>query len=170
MTTHHKLDEGPYGAAIEIHRDGDVVNSPDDASVSLWVSTALSDWSRPEVLVPELPVVGIRITGESEARALNHHWRGRDYPTNVLSFPSEVAGFLGDIALCAPVIEQEAKTHKKSSQAHWAHLVIHGVLHLRGHDHETKASANVMERQEIEKLQTLGFDNPYVMEEGTVDK
>jgi probable rRNA maturation factor len=102
----------------------------------------------------------IRIVGRREARALNRHFRRRDYATNVLSFPY---GPSGDIVLCHPLIAREAREQKKSVRAHYAHLVVHGVLHLRGHAHDDKASARRMEAREIRILHRLGFADPYTV-------
>lgn len=112
----------------------------------------------------------IRIVGAAESRALNRTWRGKDKPTNVLSFPAQDESFrhmdepvpLGDLAICAPVVAREAREQGKSARAHWAHMVVHGVLHLLGYDHENDADANRMEGEEIRILQQLGFNNPYL--------
>ena len=97
----------------------------------------------------------IRIVGEREARRLNRRFRGMDKATNVLSFHT------GDIVLCHPVVAKEARAQGKTLAAHYAHLVVHGVLHLRGYDHMKKADAERMERAEIRVLRRLGFENPY---------
>jgi probable rRNA maturation factor len=97
----------------------------------------------------------IRIVGEREGRRLNRAFRGKDKATNVLSFHT------GDIVLCHPVIAREAREQGKKLAAHYAHLVVHGVLHLRGHDHMRKRDAARMERAEIRILRRLGFANPY---------
>jgi probable rRNA maturation factor len=88
-------------------------------------------------------------------------FRKKDYPTNVLSFP--YGGGSGDVVLCHPVIAKEAKAQRKTLRAHYAHLVVHGVLHLRGHGHRRKLEAARMERIEIRVLRSLGFDNPYTV-------
>ncbi|HUR40708.1 MAG TPA: rRNA maturation RNase YbeY [Verrucomicrobiae bacterium] len=108
----------------------------------------------------------IRIVGSGESRALNHQFRGRDKPTNVLSFPygeGPASGVLGDIVVCAPVVNREAKEQGKLPAAHWAHMVIHGVLHLRGFDHIRKIEAKVMEQRERAILARLSFPDPYVL-------
>jgi probable rRNA maturation factor len=110
--------------------------------------------------------VCLRVVGPTEARRLNRDWRGRDYATNVLSFPAgEIRAPgpkpLGDIVICASVVAREARTQGKPLAAHWAHLVVHGVLHLLGHDHEDDGEARRMERREVAVLRTLGFPNPY---------
>jgi len=101
----------------------------------------------------------IRIVGAAESKLLNDRYRKKAYPTNVLSFG--YGGGSGDIVLCHPVIAKEARAQGKSLRAHYAHLVVHGVLHLRGHDHLRRADAARMERAEIRILRSLGFANPY---------
>jgi probable rRNA maturation factor len=104
----------------------------------------------------------VRIVGAGEARALNRNYRGKDRPTNVLTFVMRSRPRLeGDIALCAPVIQREARARGKSAAAHYAHLVVHGVLHLQGYDHETERDARVMERRESRVVESLGFPDPY---------
>lgn len=102
----------------------------------------------------------IRIVDEAESRALNHRYRGKDKPTNVLSFHGE-ADVLGDLVICAPVVAREAVEQDKTARAHWAHMVVHGCLHLQGYDHEAALDAARMEARETRILKTLGFDNPY---------
>lgn len=113
-------------------------------------------------------VLTIRLVGNAESRRLNRTWRGKDKPTNVLSFPSGAAlpvasqsMELGDLAICAPVVAREAREQQKLPRAHWAHMVIHGVLHLLGHDHENDADAHEMEALEVQLLAGFGYSNPY---------
>lgn len=107
--------------------------------------------------------ITIRIVNEAEGRQLNHDYRHKDYATNVLSFVYETAPVvLGDLVLCAPVVTREAQEQGKSAMAHYAHLIVHGVLHLQGYDHENNADAAVMEAREIEIVTGLGFANPYL--------
>jgi probable rRNA maturation factor len=103
----------------------------------------------------------IRVVGVREARALNHRFRRRGYATNVLSF---TYGRAGDLVLCHPVIAREAREQRKSVRAHYAHLVVHGALHLRGYDHDDNASARRMEAAEVRVLGRLGFRDPYTVE------
>lgn len=114
--------------------------------------------------------LSIRIVGAAESRRLNRTWRGKDKPTNVLSFPPPAASRqvpidgavpLGDLAICAPVVAREAREQGKASQAHWAHMVVHGVLHLLGYDHEIDRDAAVMEAREVTLLANFGYANPY---------
>jgi len=109
----------------------------------------------------------IRLVDEAESRRLNREFRGQDHPTNVLSFPVEVPAFvgselLGDIVICAPVVQREAELQGKPLPAHWAHMVVHGVLHLLGLDHQSDKEASAMERIEVKILQKLGFSDPYL--------
>jgi len=119
---------------------------------------ALARWAR---AARPAGSITLRIVGAGEGRALNRRFRRRDYATNVLSFPH---GRDGDIVLCHPVIAREARHHGKSVRAHYAHLVVHGVLHLRGYEHDDKASARRMEAREIRLLRRLGFADPYTVE------
>lgn len=116
--------------------------------------------------------LGVRIVGAAESRRLNRRYRGRDEPTNVLSFPapelppaglaSAVPRLLGDLVVCAPVVRGEARTQGKTLRAHWAHLIVHGALHLVGYDHQRSAAeAGRMERREVTVLRRLGFADPY---------
>ena len=108
--------------------------------------------------------VTIRIADAQEALELNSQYRGKDYATNVLTFPlSEIPHLLGDIIICAPVVAAEAAAQNKSLEAHFAHLTVHGMLHLCGYDHETEPQAELMESLEITILQKLGYANPYLV-------
>lgn len=115
----------------------------------------------------------IRIVDTDESRQLNHRYRQQDKATNVLSFPFEAPpgisiDLLGDLVICAPTMATEAEQQNKTTEAHWAHIVIHGVLHLLGFDHIENEDAQRMETEEIKILQSLGFANPYMeaVEEG----
>ena len=131
---------------------------PDDALFGRWVETALQGTSEAELT--------LRLVDRDESRKLNQRYRGKDQPTNVLSFPAELPPdlgipLLGDIVLCAPLVGEESAAQNKSLSAHWAHLVMHGVLHLLGHDHQSEREAVEMEAIEVELLASLGFANPY---------
>lgn len=132
---------------------------PTRAVLRRWVKAALEGRrARAELTV--------RVVNETEGAALNERWRARRGPTNVLSFPAEpVPGVaedvLGDIVICAPVVEREAREQRKALEAHWAHLVVHGCLHLLGYDHQRKADAKMMEETEATILAGLGYTDPY---------
>lgn len=132
---------------------------PDQEQLQAWVNKALQIRS---------PVqMSIRIVDEDESQSLNHEYRGKDKPTNVLSFPMEMPidaeeRILGDLVICASIVEKEAAEQHKTAEAHWAHMVIHGVLHLQGFDHMTDEQAEEMEALEIKHLEELGFRNPYI--------
>jgi len=131
---------------------------PGNQEFNLWVSTALQEKDEAELT--------LRLVDEAESRELNSRYRGKDAPTNVLSFPAGLPPgidipLLGDIIICAPLVHEEAAAQNKPVQAHWAHLVIHGVLHLLGHDHQDEQEAREMETIEVALLFSLGFPNPY---------
>lgn len=118
--------------------------------------------------------VTVRIVDVSESQSLNYEYRGKDKPTNVLSFPFEAppgitVPLAGDLVICAPVVEREAIEQRKTSTAHWAHMVVHGMLHLQGYDHVDDGDAEIMEALEIRLLAQLGFGNPYEAEETEQD-
>ncbi len=132
---------------------------PAEKDFRLWVEAALIDY-------PDDAAVTIRLVDEPEGRELNRRFRQKDAATNVLSFPADVPGMiqlpdLGDIVLCAPVVTREAAEQGKHPSDHWAHLVIHGILHLLGHDHQEEQRALNMETIEIDVLNKLGISNPY---------
>lgn len=139
---------------------------PDEASLQAWAELAWQGEDPSEVT--------IRIVDVPESQELNLQYRGKDKPTNVLSFPFEApAGITmplaGDLVICAPVVEQEAREQHKQLDAHWAHMVVHGMLHLQGYDHIEDDDAEVMEGLEVQLLAQLGFINPYEAEETEQD-
>jgi probable rRNA maturation factor len=106
--------------------------------------------------------IAVRIVGEGEGRTLNRDWRGKDYATNVLTFDYEKEPLVvADLVLCAPVVEREARAEGKAIEAHYAHLLVHGVLHAQGWEHERAAEARRMEARESAIVQALGFADPY---------
>ena len=106
--------------------------------------------------------VTFRLVGAREGRILNRDFRGRDYATNVLTFPyADIEPLCGDIVLCAPVVAKEAREQHKPVEAHYAHLVVHGLLHLQGYDHENSKDARIMETLEAEIVVKLGYADPY---------
>lgn len=138
---------------------GTVSPLPTPEQIEAWVRAALE---------PRLPAAQlvVRIVDEIESRDLNERYRHGSGPTNVLSFPFEQPDMLdppllGDVLVCAPVVKREADEQDKPVDAHWAHMVVHGVLHLSGYDHETDGDAAVMEQLEQEILASLGIGDPY---------
>ena len=143
---------------VEIQNVENLDPIPDSELLSQWVeSSLLTAYDQLEQTV--------RVVGENESRSLNQQYRSIDRPTNILSFPSESIYLdyecLGDLVICAPVVVAEARQQGKSPEAHWAHMVVHGMLHLQGYEHEGEIEAGEMEALEIKILSTLGFSNPY---------
>ena len=133
--------------------------APRRAQITMWASTALGRKAADREM-------SVRVVGPTESRRLNARYRGHDKPTNVLSFPAaelpEGPGRpLGDLVICPEVVRAEARAQHKTLRAHWAHLVVHGALHLVGYDHQDPADADRMERREVAVLRRLGFPNPY---------
>ncbi|MEE9356812.1 rRNA maturation RNase YbeY [Candidatus Vondammii sp. HM_W22] len=144
---------------LEIQRESRSADLPADDKLREWTEAALNSRHQQVELV-------IRIVDEDESRDLNREYRGKARPTNVLSFPFEApqvleSDLLGDLVICAPVVVAEASAQKKSVEAHWAHMVIHGALHLQGHDHQNEKEADEMECLEVEILSRLCFPDPY---------
>lgn len=134
---------------------------PSEEQLQLWASAALS--GRTDFAEPELT---IRLVAEEESQELNNEYRGKDKPTNVLSFPFEAPPqvpieLLGDLIVCAQVVQQESEVQRKAAEAHWAHMVVHGCLHLLGYDHIKDDEAEVMEDLERQIMAGLGFPDPY---------
>jgi probable rRNA maturation factor len=132
---------------------------PDAASILRWAEHAC--------LCEDAAVVSVQIVSADEMRVLNKTWRGHDKATNVLSFPMSSpdvidVNILGDLALCAAVINTEAMQQHKAGDAHWAHMLVHGMLHLQGYDHIEDSQADQMEALEIRMLSQLGYSNPYL--------
>nr|WP_298146185.1 rRNA maturation RNase YbeY [uncultured Pseudomonas sp.] len=145
---------------LDLQIASDAGNLPSEAQFRAWCELALRQRSADSELT-------IRLVDESEGRELNHTYRQRDYATNVLSFPADVPDglldipLLGDLVICAPVVEREALEQNKPAHAHWAHMVIHGCLHLLGYDHIEDEEAEEMEALERELLAELGHADPY---------
>ena len=137
---------------------------PSTASFRTWVEASLRGAKRRKATE-----LYIRIVDTDEGRALNRDYRGKDYATNVLSFPVELPPgialpLIGDLAICAPVVAREAKEQSKLPRDHWAHMTVHGVLHLLGYDHIEDAEAEAMEALETRILAGLGIADPYAVE------
>ena len=133
---------------------------PSHADFLTWCTLALRQRSNDSELT-------IRLVDAQEGLELNATWRGKDYPTNVLSFPADIPDglldipLLGDLVICVPVVAQEAAEQHKDLNAHWAHLVMHGCLHLLGYDHIDDAEAEEMEDLERQLLAEIGYPDPY---------
>ena len=157
------MTKGPIHLDVAVNYAAPRAGVPAAVSFRKWVAAALKGRIREADLA-------IRIVDEREGQALNRHYRGKDYATNVLSFPAERppglpknAHFplLGDLVICAPVVAREAAEQGKPVAAHYAHLTVHGVLHLLGWDHEHDKDAEAMEQLEREVLAELGLPDPY---------
>ncbi len=143
---------------IDLQNDQACTDLPSEQKFRDWVEASLQASYR------QLEQT-IRIVDETESQDLNQRYRGKDTPTNVLAFPADAEYLdydcLGDLVICAPVVTAEASAQGKTGEAHWAHLVVHGMLHLQGFDHQTAPQTRAMERLEIKILDTLGYTNPY---------
>jgi len=139
----------------------------DEAGASAPAETDLIRWITAAVAGRrEQAEVTVRLVTEAESRELNLRYRERDYPTNVLSFEADLPPgvelpFLGDVVICPSVLAREAEEQGKPADAHWAHITVHGVLHLLGYDHEDDGDAAVMEGLEVQILAALGYPDPY---------
>jgi len=153
---------------------------PSESAVKQWISAALSDeYDQAEVC--------IRVVNEDEGAELNKRYRNKNGATNVLSFPADLPELpqelmqespqkeslqlplLGDLVVCAPIVEREAKEQNKSLEAHWAHMLVHGSLHLIGYDHINDSEAELMEQRETDILTNLNFPPPYEQSPGAID-
>lgn len=133
---------------------------PEPHDFQVWLDAALAEQKN------EPQEITVRIVSEQESQTLNQQYRGKDKPTNVLSFPFEAPpgismNLLGDLVICADIVKAEASAQNKALLDHWAHMVIHGTLHLLGYDHENDTDADLMEQLEINLLAKLEIDDPY---------
>lgn len=160
------MTRGPVRLDVAVNYALPRAGIPAAVSFRRWVAAALDGRIREADLA-------IRIVDAKEGRSLNRHYRGKDYATNVLSFPAEIPEglpkgvkfpLLGDLVICAPVVAREAAEQGKPLAAHYAHLTVHGVLHLLGWDHEDEREADAMEQLEREILAELGIGDPYAGE------
>ena len=152
MSDQHQTVDVQYAVTVD--------GTPEADAIRQWVLLALPEDKKDSELT-------LRVVDEAEITALNRQYRGKDGATNVLSFPYEAipgvaTDLLGDIVICAPVVNREAREQGKPERDHWAHLVIHGILHLLGHDHQRPEQAGAMEQLEHEILASLGIADPYV--------
>ena len=144
---------------VDIQMASSSEEAPDPQSIERWIGAAIGNQR-------ESTELSVRIVDAEEGQALNEQFRGSTGATNVLSFPFENESpeplpLIGDIVICAPVVAKEAREQNKALNAHWAHMMIHGVLHLLGYDHQNENDANLMESLETEIMQGLGFPPPY---------
>lgn len=144
---------------IEIQAVFESAGQPDQQQIQLWVDAALEDYDQDTEIV-------VRIVDEQESAELNEQYRHKSGPTNILSFPVDLPegielDLLGDLVICAPVVEKEALEQGKILEHHWAHIIVHGVLHLLGYDHIDDDEAELMENKEIAILNMLQINNPY---------
>ena len=144
---------------IILQKISKIKSLPNKRQFSVWAKQALPSNKKNHELV-------IRIVDTKEITELNKKYRKKNRPTNIISFPFDLPlgvknNFLGDLVICAPLVKQEAKLQHKTITAHFAHLVIHGVLHLLGYDHKKNNDSKKMEALEIKHLKKLGFENPY---------
>lgn len=145
---------------IDIETNTNSRNVPSAAALEMWISAALKSQQLDEA------EVSLYIVDEPESQELNSQYRGKNKPTNVLSFPADIPEevgipLLGDLVVCAPVVEKEAREQGKTLDAHWAHMLVHGSLHLLGFDHIDDDEAETMEALETEIIIGLGFPAPY---------
>lgn len=137
---------------ITVQKAATARNVPTASRIRQWARAALAADAQ----------ITIRVVGQAEGRMLNRCYRRRDYATNVLTFVfRDTPPYAGDLALCAPVITREARAQRKTVAAHYAHMVVHGVLHLQGYDHENEKDAAAMERRERDLLALFGYPDPY---------
>lgn len=149
----------PVAVEMELQVACESPGLPTEQQFRQWVVAAIETENLPVELV-------IRIVDETESQALNLQFRSKDRPTNVLSFPFEVipgieVNHLGDLVICSPVVSREAREQHKPVESHWAHMVVHGLLHLQGYDHQHERDAVTMESQEIRIMAQLGYADPY---------
>jgi probable rRNA maturation factor len=145
--------------SVDVQRASKTRPAPSSRRIAAWVAEVLRGRRARAALA-------VRLVDREEGLALNRRWRGRRAPTNVLAFPTAgleavAPGLLGDIVICVPVVLEEARRQRKRTDAHFAHMVVHGTLHLLGFDHDARIRAREMEALETELLQRLGFPDPY---------
>jgi len=146
---------------IDVEVNSSSTKIPSIENIEVWITAALQSDELNEA------EVSVYIVDEAESQELNSQYRGKDKPTNVLSFPADIPDevgvpLLGDLVICAPVVEREAKEQGKTLEAHWAHMLVHGTLHLLGYDHVDDDEADVMEALETRLITQLDFPAPYI--------
>ena len=144
---------------IDVQVNSQSTRLPAESDLLRWASAAVGTHRKEAE-------VSLLIVDIEEGAELNHQWRGKEGPTNVLSFPSDLPAelelpLLGDLIVCAPVVEREAKEQEKTLESHWAHMMVHGTLHLLGYDHIEDSEAEAMESLETQIMAQLGYPDPY---------
>ena len=171
MNTHFSVEN--IHAVIDCQNASDATHLPSEEDLTQWVNAVLKHPRVCEEALSHKPSLAkaeltVRLVDERESQQLNHEYRQKNKPTNVLSFPAELPDFvdlplLGDLIICAPVVAKEAKEQHKVLSAHWAHMVIHGTLHLLGYDHIDENDATQMEAIETTILASMGIACPYTL-------
>lgn len=156
---------------VELSQSEDFNQDDDDVPLL----SQLQQWANAACLKEGDVVASMKMLSKRDMQALNSDFTGMDKPTNVLSFPMQLPeqvdiNLLGDLAFCAEVINTEARQQNKSRDAHWAHMVVHGMLHLQGYDHDGEEEAEVMESLEVQILEKMGINNPYETTNKTHDR
>ena len=144
---------------IDLQNNSDSTRVPGSEDLERWATAAVGEHR-------EQAEISVLIVDSEEGAELNQHWRGKEGPTNVLSFPVDLPAelqlpLLGDLVICAPVVEREATEQKKTLESHWAHMIVHGTLHLLGYDHIQDHEAEEMESLETTVMKQLGYPDPY---------
>ncbi len=165
--------EGLCHVDIDLQNPNQYKSVPEQADIKLWCEASIQNDTKTRAF-KELLTIVVRVVDIEESAALNLTYRNKNGPTNVLSYPNQIDDFMldipelkeqnshiGDLVICAPLVKQEAAEQNKAIISHWAHLIVHGVLHLQGYDHLNDIEANEMESLEITILEQFGFDNPY---------
>lgn len=159
-----------YSCAVDVQCMYADISVPDDQTLGKWVRTVISFLLDHQQLQQTAYEVAIRIVDKVDSQQLNNQYRQKNMPTNVLSFPFDTPeifkqcqqlDILGDIVICALIVEAEAQQQNKSIEQHWAHMIVHGVLHLLNYEHTNDDDASVMEALETRILLQLGYPNPY---------
>ena len=149
--------------SVDVQIASESTSVPDPTEIESWLCDVIARTAKGDNIE-----ISVRIVDENESREFNSRFRAEDKATNVLSFPADTAGLptelpvmLGDVVICGPVVEREATEQGKDVADHWAHMLVHGALHLLGYDHESHADAEIMEALEKEILASRGIDDPY---------
>jgi len=173
LTSVIEMETQQISVDVEVQNPNEMKSLPSLSDIRTWCEASIQKDSTNKAFENKLSVL-IRVVNEAESAELNLQYRDKQGPTNVLSYPNEVPDFMfeiaelkeqnshmGDLVICEPLVNSEALEQKKSVKSHWAHLIVHGVLHLQGFDHVDEKEAEEMESLEIKIMEQLGFSNPY---------